>query len=98
MAYSNSRTLVDDSQFQVRVKYGLRKAATLIAGGASSGTAAIDTKREALAKTVLEGGRYQDFLETLAALETTNTDEAVDTAIASIWNDMAGVTLADSAV
>jgi len=96
MSYADSRSLADNSEFQIRVKYGMRKAATDIAGGASSGVPAIDAKREALAKFVLEGGRYQDFIDTLAALEPTNTDEGVNNAIASIWNDMAGVTLADA--
>jgi len=97
MAYANSKVLAENHEFQIRVKYSLLKTATYVAGGASSGKAAIDEKREALAYAVLHGGHYSQFLDVLAALETTNTDEAVDTAIASVWNDMAGVTLADSA-
>lgn len=108
MSYNDSRLLSENPEFQIRVKYSILKTATAVAGGASSGKAPVDAKREALAFAALQGGPvngadlspegvYQRVLHVLAALETTNTDAAVDVAVSSIWNDMAGVTLADSA-
>lgn len=107
MAYTNSKNLVDDPTFQVRVKFAVLKAAVDVAGGASSGDLDVDTKREALAFAVLQGGPvngqvkskqeiYRNFLEALAARETTNTDATIDTDVSAVWDDMAGVTLADT--
>jgi len=108
MAYQDNYTLIADSTFQVRVKMAAAKAATQILGGAASGSGAtVDAKRDALAKAAIIGGAVNGidmtptsvadrFIYVLAALGTTNTDEAVDTAIASVWNDLACVELGDA--
>lgn len=101
MAYATDNLLISDSNFQVRVKLAVRKAATQILGEAASGNAARDTKRWNLARAALMGHAvngvdhtpesvYDAFLKTCASLSTTNGDTEVDTQVSSIWDDMAG--------
>jgi hypothetical protein len=100
MAYSADWTLSQTTAFQEQVQMSVFKAAVAIANEAVSSKPAY-LKRHNLATQVLN-----NFTNTLmmqfvfAAIEgggltTGATDAQVDSAVASIWNGIAGVSAAD---
>lgn len=100
MSYTNDFITYSDVPTQNRIQMSLVKAAVNIASEAVGPDQKIYLKRNALANQVLNSP--QRFLAPFAlaaieaaALTTGSTDAAIDNAIASVWNGMAGVTQLD---
>jgi hypothetical protein len=102
MSYSADYTLAQTAAFQNQVQMSVMKAAIAIAGEAATSHATLDEKRHTLAVAVmggLSGTLLTQFV--MAAIEagalvSGATDAQVDTAVASCWNAMAGVSNADT--
>jgi len=76
------------------------KAAVAIVNEASTPKPNIDRKRHDLAVQVLNNPTFENNAFTQAAIEagslvSASTDPQLDTAIASIWNGIAGVSVTD---
>lgn len=101
MAYSADYALSQTASFQQQVQMSVVKAAIAIASEAFS-TKGSYAKRHALSTTVLASQTTTPWLMqfVFAAIEASGltsgaTDAQVDTAVASAWNGIAGVTAAD---
>lgn len=105
--YSADWTLSQTSGFQQQVQMSVFKAALSISSEAATTHPILDQKRHTLAMQVLgasaagfgtpNGSLNMQFV--WAAIETgltgTPTDAQVDTAVASVWNGIAGVSARD---
>ena len=91
-------TFATDTTYQGKVKASVIKAALNIAGEAQGVmTLIVTTKRQELASRILRSTLDQFILTWSLAVASninsiTPTDAQIDTAVAAIWNDMAGVT------
>jgi|SRR5579863_2561427 len=102
MAYSADYTLSQTAAFQQQVQMSVFKAAVAIANEVATIHPTLDSKRHALASEVLSNWNsnlQNQFV--MAAIEagqlvTGATDAQVDTAVASCWNGIAGVSTRDS--
>ena len=107
MSYAADWALSQTASFQEQVQMAVFKAATAISNEAATTHPTLDLKRHTLASQVLQtsGSGYGQSSGPInmqfvwAAIETgltgTPTDAQVDTAISSIWNEVAGVTSRD---
>lgn len=100
MAYVDDFSLTTDSTFQGRVRMAMIKAAIAIGNAAPSVNAVVDGKRNALVLAVLTFPDRYVSVFTQAAIEagplsSSSTDASIDTAIASVWGEIAGVTTRD---
>lgn len=105
MAYVDDFALSNDATFQSRIKMSMIKQAIVVLAAAPSTDATIDNKRTSLAKMVLNNPDVYILIFSLAAIETgggngqpltaVSTDTNIDTAIITVWNDIAGVTTRD---
>lgn len=95
MAYSDQLTALDNVTLVATIKQAIMKNATLIVGEDASGTVA--AKRHTLGVKVLSGAVSQQMVPTVvasldgAAALPDPSDAEIDTAIAAVWNDHAGV-------
>lgn len=102
MSYAADDTLANDATMRGRVRMAMVNAGRQIASEARSVKPTLDAKRNALAVKVLnDPAAYVDRF-TNAAIEagglvTGSTDGNLDTAIAGVWNGIAGVTAQDNA-
>ena len=97
MGYDADYQAAGDSPFRARLKMALIAAAIAIQGEATTAKTVKDEKRGALADVVLNS-MGEELLTRFAlaavvggALTTASTDGQIDTRVAAIWNDMAGV-------
>lgn len=102
MAYAADDTLSNDATFRGKVRMSMVNAARQIATEARTVKAALDVKRNLLAVKVLNdpAGYLDRFVQASiegGTLVTGSTDAAIDTAISSVWNGIAGVTAQDNA-
>lgn len=99
MSYAADLTLATTGSFQNQVEMSMVKAAVAIANEARTTHNAIDQKREDLASRVLNSPSSFVTAFSFACVETgltgTPTDAQVDTAVASVWNGIAGVKSSD---
>ena len=97
MAYDTDYANANDGPLQQRVRVAMVNTATLIAGEAPSSGFARDEKRHALAVSVLSDGGLKDLERFMfaavagGAVTPASSDAQIDTRLASIWNDLAGV-------
>src|SRR5262245_31843873 len=100
MAYTADDTLSQDATFQGRIRMASVKAAVAIVNEAASPKSNVDRKRHDLAVRVLNSPSAMVTSFTQAAIEagalvSGSTDTQLDTAIASVWNGIAGVASTD---
>lgn len=103
MAYSADWTLSQTAAFQQQVTMSIYKAAISISNEASTTHPSADAKRHNLATQVLTTQNFQGTLMPImvpavieaGGLVTGATDAQVDTAVATAWNAMAGVSNRD---
>ena len=96
MAYLDDSILSGDANFQARIRMAMVKAAVAVAGEARTANAVVDNLRSTLAKDVLNNPDIFKPLFAASAIEagslvSASTDAALDSAIASVWSDIAGV-------
>jgi len=102
MAYSDQLTALADETLVATIKQAIKKNATAIVGEAGTGT--IIQKRHDLGVVVLRNNMQiiNAMVDTtVASLDGATalpspTDGEIDTAIAAVWNDHAGVMDEDS--
>lgn len=102
MGYLEQRKFTENSEFQVRVKMSLLKAAcSIVSEDTATLGVAQATKRYDLAMKVLLGSDMESrFIWACAAyydMKDLDTDEKVDIAVASLWNGIAGIRLSEKA-
>lgn len=102
MAYSTDDATVNDATFRAKVKMAMVNAARQIANEARTVRNTVDQKRNALAVGVLTNpptylDRFAHAAVEAGPLTTSSTDANIDTAIAAVWNALAGVTAQDLA-
>lgn len=102
MAYTSDDALTSDLAFQGRVRMSMVNAARQIATEARTVKPQVDLKRNALAVKVLNDPASFVVRFTHAAIEAGglaggSTDVNLDTAIAGVWNGIAGITAQDNA-
>lgn len=105
MAYIDDFTLSNDVNFQNRIRMAMIKAAIAVGNETPTVKPIVDGKRSTLSLAVLTRPDFYLPNFTVAAIEagispgnplvSGSTDVNIDTAIASVWNEMAGVTLRD---
>lgn len=97
MAYSADYVNANDEGLQQKVRIAAVSAALSIAGETITGSGDVNRKRAALAQLVLADGgigqleRFMFASVAGGAITTSSTDAEIDTRVASIWNDLAGV-------
>ncbi len=101
--FKQRRELATNSQFLVKVRVAIVKVATDIAGEIPTAKTAKDDKRHALTLLVLAQGGPGAFVgifaEACAArgtLTIASTDADVEFTVASIWDDLSGVSGAEA--
>jgi hypothetical protein len=106
MAYIDLNALALDATFRNRLQPAICAAANNIAAEAASAHNRVDEKRHYLATLVLaDGGAAKLSAFAFSAVSVNPawttaappTDAQIDTAISSIWNNLAGVSAADRA-
>lgn len=106
MAYIDLNVLALDATFRSRLQPAMCAAANNIAAEVASAHNRVDEKRHTLAAAVLiDGGVAKLTAFAFGAVSVNPTwttaappsDAAIDTALASIWNNLAGVSAADKA-
>ncbi len=102
MAYSADDTLSLDATFRGKMRMAAVNAARQIASEARTVRNVVDQKRNSLAVAVLnDPPKYLDRFVHAAieagALTLASTDAQIDTALAAVWNFLAGVTPQDLA-
>jgi len=105
MAYVDDAALRNDMNFQNRIRMAMIKAAIAIGNEPKSSDAVIDGKRNVLSVNVLNRPDAYVPIFTSAAIEagtgvsnpltSGSLDVDLDTAIASVWNAIAGITSRD---
>jgi hypothetical protein len=99
MPYSADITLATTQAFVNQVQMAMIKAAINVSTEARSTHNNIDFKRETLAKEILNNYSVWVTPFVYACVETgltgTPTDAQVDTAVATVWNGIAGVLSTD---
>ena len=104
-SFDSRRGLATDGGFLTKVRVAMVKVAVDIAGEtpASPANTAKDDKRHALTTLVLaQGGPgafvgiFAEVCAALGTLTTANTDADVEFTVASIWDDLAGVSGAEA--
>lgn len=100
MTYTQQMAIVVDTTFRARVKQAVIKAAHAIVGeDTSSYSAAKAAKRHDLGVTILRGNDVviSSFIFSIASQVGDEDDQAdisdgtLDTTVASVWDDIAGV-------
>ena len=101
MGYAEDEILAQDATFQGRVKQASINAALAISSEAETTKNVVDSKRNTLAKSVLNDANAYMIRFTNAVIQDgvkgTSDDAAITSAIAAVWNGIAGVTTADKA-
>src|SRR5262245_63937138 len=100
MAYTADDTLSQDGAFQGRIRCAMVKAGLAICTEARTVNNEKDSKRNSLAKSVLNDPdsymkRFTNACIQASALTSASTDAQLDAAVASSWNGIAGVTSQD---
>ena len=103
MAYSADYAAANDESLQQKMRVAMCNTALAIVGESqASGTTVKIQKRHALGVAVLADGglaqleRFMFAGVAAGALTTGSSDAAIDTRLASIWDDLAGVLISDS--
>src|SRR5262245_5557569 len=104
MAYDTDFTNANDEGLQKRVRVSMCNAALSIVGEALSGAGLTvkHEKRHALGVAVLADGglaqleRFMFAAVAGGAITPSSTDAQIDTRIAGIWDDLAGVLVSDA--
>lgn len=95
MPYADDDLLANTGTFQTQVRCSIVKAAIAIGNSGATTHNTVDQKRQNLARAVLNAPTTFVVPFSYACVETgltgTPTDTAVDSAVASVWNVMAGV-------
>jgi len=102
MAYTADDALSQDATFTGRIRMSMCKAALSISNEARTIHNNVDSKRNTLAKAVLNDptsyvNRFTHAAIEASALTSASTDAQLDTAISTAWNGIAGVTTDDLA-
>lgn len=101
MAYSDDFTAANDGALRQKVWMAMHSAALAIVGETPSSNNKRDEKRHQLGVSVLNADfsldqalldRFMFAAVANGSLTTSSTDGAIDTRVAAIWNDLAGVT------
>ena len=104
MSYAQQIAIVADTDFRSRVKQAVIKAAHSIVGESPSASSAKDTKRHELGLSVLRGNDIvtNGFIYSVATQvgdednQVDILDASLDTTVASVWDDIAGVTYSEA--
>ena len=101
MGYAEDELLSQDATFQGRVKQATVNAALAISSEAETTKNVVDSKRNTLAKNILNDANAYMIRFTNAVIQDgvkgTDDDVVLTNAIAAVWNGIAGVTTADKA-
>jgi len=102
MGYQEDDVLSQDATFQARVKQATVKAALAISSEAETTKNVVDSKRNTLAKGVLNDANAYMIRFTHAVIQsgpftTASPDADITNAVSAVWNGVAGVTTADKA-
>ena len=100
MAYADDYALATNQTFLSQLLMSIVKAANSISSEAPTADATKDAKRSALATRILNTPNAFTSSFAFACVATgtltgTPTDAAVDTAVASVWNGIAGISSRD---
>lgn len=103
MAFSDDLDLANNGKFRVKIRIAITKTANSVAGEtpASPANTALDDKRHALSQNVYSDveiwtDRFALACAAQGTLTTASTDADVEFTVASLWNDLAGVTGAEA--
>jgi hypothetical protein len=103
MPYATDYANANDDSLQQKVRVAAVSAALNIAGEATTTKNTVDEKRHRLAETVLADGcldqleRFMFAVVATGAITPASTDAQIDTRVAAIWDDLAGVSGRDLA-
>jgi len=101
MGFKEDDVLAQDAEFQSRVKQASIRAATEISSEAETTKNVVDSKRNTLAKNVLnDANAYMvrfthAVIQSGTAFTTASPDADIFNAVSAVWNGIAGVTTAD---